>query len=88
LRGDLGAKLEVRQDAPGFRRYALVRGDEVVIVDAVHERVVQATPTKPCIGTVIVDPPAEILANKLTTVVARMEERDLVDILFLERAEG
>jgi hypothetical protein len=27
-----------------------------------------------------------ILANKLTTIVGRAEERDLVDVLFLERA--
>lgn len=33
-----------------------------------------------------IDPPEEILANKLTAVVGRMEERDLVDLLFLEKA--
>lgn len=75
---ELGAQLEVRQDAPGFRRYAITRDG------AVHERVVQRVPHKPHVGTVIVDPPEEILANKLTAVVGRMEERDLVDIL--ERA--
>jgi predicted nucleotidyltransferase component of viral defense system len=84
--GELGAALEVRQDAPGFRRYALTRNDSAVIVDAVYERVVQRVPEKSRVGAVIVDPPEEILANKLTAVVGRMEERDLVDILFLERA--
>lgn len=83
---DLGAQLDVRQDAPGFRRYALTRGDAAVVVDAVLDRVQQRIPTKPRIGAVFVDPPEEILANKLTAVVGRMEERDLVDILFLEKA--
>ena len=83
---DLGAHLEVRQDAPGFRRYALTRADSTVIVDAVYERTAQRVTSKPHFGAVIVDPPEEILANKLTAVVGRMEERDLVDILFLERA--
>jgi len=83
---ELGAKLEVRQDAPGFRRYTLTRGESTVVVDAVHERVAQRVPEKPHVGAVVVDPPEEILANKLTAVVGRMEERDLVDILFLERA--
>jgi hypothetical protein len=37
------------------------------------------------IGSIAVDPVAEILANKLTTILSRSEERDLVDLLFLER---
>lgn len=82
----LGAKLEVRQDAPGFRRYALVRGDEALVVDTVLERVPQLRPQKLRIGTLLVDPPEEILANKLTAIVGRTEERDLVDVLYLERA--
>ena len=83
---DLGAQLDVRQDAPGFRRYALSRAGDTVVVDAVHERTVQRVSEKPREGAIIIDPPEEILANKLTAVVGRMEERDLVDILFLERA--
>ena len=35
---------------------------------------------------VLVDPPAEILANELCTLLSRGEVRDLVDVLFLERA--
>lgn len=83
---DLGARLVVRQDAPGFRRYALTRGDDTVVVDAVHDPTPQRIASKPRVGSIRVDPPEEILANKLTAVVGRMEERDLVDILFLERA--
>ncbi|MBI4700466.1 MAG: nucleotidyl transferase AbiEii/AbiGii toxin family protein [Deltaproteobacteria bacterium] len=82
----LGATLEVRQDAPGFERFALTRGDEAVIVDLVRERARQLFPEKPEHDGVRVDPPEEILANKLTTLVGRMEERDLVDVLYLERA--
>jgi len=35
---------------------------------------------------ILMDAPDEILANKLTALVGRAEERDLVDVLFLERA--
>lgn len=35
---------------------------------------------------VAVDPPEEILANKLCAIVGRLEERDLVDVMALERA--
>lgn len=80
---ELGTRVEVRQDAPGFRRYALTRADSTVIVDAVHERAPQRVVDKPRVGDVVVDPPDEILANKLTAVVGCMEERDLVDLLFL-----
>jgi hypothetical protein len=52
----------------------------------VLDRTVQLRPNKSRFGTLLVDPPEEILANKLTAVAGRMEERDLVDILFLERA--
>jgi predicted nucleotidyltransferase component of viral defense system len=82
----LGASLEVRQDAPGFRRYAVIRGDDALVVDTVLERVAQVSPEKLRIGSVRVDPPEEILANKLTAIVGRMEERDIVDVLFLERS--
>ena len=34
----------------------------------------------------LVDTPEEIFANKLTALVGRMEERDLVDVYFLERS--
>ena len=82
----LGAKIETRQDAPGFRRAILSRGDDAVVVDLVLDRSVQRVSAKPEIDGVRVDPPEEILANKLTTLVGRTEERDLVDVLELERA--
>ncbi len=81
----LGSSLEVRQDAPGFRRYALIRGDDLLVVELVHERVEQCCPDKEERDGVIVDPAREILANKLTTLVGRQEVRDVVDVMFLER---
>ncbi len=82
----LGAQVVVRQDAPGFRRYALSRGDETLVVDLVLERVAQIRPEKLEIDGIRLDPPEEILANKLTTLVGRSEERDVVDVMLLERA--
>jgi predicted nucleotidyltransferase component of viral defense system len=82
----LGAKVEVRQDGPGFRRYAFVRGDVALVVDTVLERVPQLHAQKTRVGSVLVDPAEEILANKLTAIAGRMEERDLVDVFCLERA--
>ena len=83
---ELGASLVVRQHAPGFERYVVTRHVESVVVDLVLERVPQTSGAKRMVGSIAIDPIEEILANKLTTVLSRAEERDLVDLLCLERA--
>jgi predicted nucleotidyltransferase component of viral defense system len=82
----VGASLEVRQDAPGFKRYAMMRPDASLIVDLVLERAPQIFKQKIERDGVIVDPIEEILVNKLTALVGRAEERDLVDLFCLEKA--
>jgi hypothetical protein len=81
----LGARLAVTQDAPGFRRVMVETSDEGVLVDLVREHVYQLHETKWERDGIVLDPPDEILANKLNTLVSRAEERDLVDVMFLER---
>jgi Nucleotidyl transferase AbiEii toxin, Type IV TA system len=83
---ETGARLAIRQDAPGFKRFMLSTAIEGVVVDLVLDRVFQLSATKRNIDGVLVDSPEEIFANKLTALVGRMEERDLVDVYFLERA--
>ena len=68
---ELGAISEEILTTPDFRRRLLRRGGESVIVDLVRERV---------------DPAEEIMANKLCTLLARAEVRDLVDLRALEGA--
>lgn len=81
----LGAVIQALQEAPGFRRVALSRGDDMVVVDLVLE--ITPTAYEPLMQeTVSADAPAEIFANKLTTLLSRAEERDLVDVYFLEKA--
>ncbi len=84
--GAVGAGLEVRQDTPLFKRFVLTRPDAGLVVDLVCDRGPQVVGDKPEHDGVRVDPPEEILANKLTAIVSRAEERDLVDLLHLERA--
>jgi hypothetical protein len=55
-----------------------------VVVDLVRDRVPQARPEKPILESVRVDPPEEIFANKLCTLLSRSEPRDLVDVRGLE----
>lgn len=82
----IGGSIENIQTAPEFRRRLVRRGDESVMVDLVRERAPQGTQPKMQVGRVRIDPPEEILANKLCTLLARAEIRDLVDVLALERA--
>ncbi len=82
----LGASMVTRQEATGFHRYFVSRGDEAVIVDLVLDRVPQLYADKLDCDGIRVDPPAEILVNKLNTIVSRCEIRDLVDLMALEGA--
>jgi hypothetical protein len=82
----VGCELEVRQDAPGFKRLVLTRGDEGLVVDLVKDVSPQLHTDKLDRDNILLDPADEILANKLTALVGRAEERDLVDVMFLERA--
>lgn len=56
------------------------------MIDLVRERVMQMRPEKPMLNGIRVDPPEEILANKLCTLLERAEVRDLVDVRALETA--
>lgn len=82
----VGGSLSVRQESPGFQRFVIERPDVALVVDLVWDRVPSAFPDKLDLGGVRVDPAVEIIVNKLTTLVSRSEERDLVDLMFLERA--
>ena len=82
----VGAEVSIKQDAPGFKRYLITRGDDSVLVDTVWERVKAAYPEKRMEGRIVLDSAEEITVNKLTTLVSRSEPRDIVDLMLLERS--
>lgn len=82
----LGAVLERVQTTPDLRRRILRRDGDAVVVDLVHDRAPQGPLPKQVVGAIRVDPPQEILANKLCALLSRSELRDLVDVFALERA--
>jgi hypothetical protein len=84
LAREMGATVESIQTSPDFRRQILTLGSEAVVIDLVHERVPQVVNNKPLIGIIRIDPPEEILANKLCALLGRAEIRDLVDVRALE----
>jgi predicted nucleotidyltransferase component of viral defense system len=81
---ELGGTLEALQTSPDFRRLLLRRGAESIVIDLVHKYVAQAITEKPVINGIRIDPPQEILANKLCAMLSRSEIRDLVDVRALE----
>ncbi len=83
---EVGATVENVQTATDFRRRLLSRGVESVLVDLVLDRVPQGPEAKMVFGSIRVDPPGEILANKLCALLSRAELRDLIDVMALERA--
>jgi predicted nucleotidyltransferase component of viral defense system len=81
----VGATLQRDTDAPAFKRFVLRRGSESVKIDLVHD-IHQLLPKLVVDGFVRIDPPEEIMANKLCTLLSRSEIRDLVDLRALEAA--
>lgn len=71
---------------PDFRRWVLRALSGSVIIDLVRDRAPQIHPDKPTLDGIRVDPPDEILANKLSALLGRSELRDLVDVRALELA--
>ena len=86
IANELGAQYEALRDAPTFKRVAIDTGADAVVIDLVLDNSARFDPTTDEIDGVIVDSAREILANKLTTLVGRQEERDLVDVFFLEQS--
>lgn len=81
---EIGAGVEAVQTAPDFRRRVVRRGTDLVVVDLVRDRAPQLVDPKPVWDGIPVDPPEEILANKLSALLGRAEIRDLVDVRALE----
>jgi len=81
----IGANLELRRDAPTFRRYQIIRGDDREIVDIVLDIGSQIDLDTPWIDDVRVDTLHEIVVNKITTLISRCELKDIVDLCFLEK---
>jgi hypothetical protein len=67
---DLKATVHQTQTTADFRRRIIRRGEEAVVVDLVRDRAAQGPDAKVNFGAVRVDPPEEILANKLCFVLA------------------
>ena len=85
IAAELALELKPMRRSPDFRRFLLSGAVESVVVDLVRDVAPQLF-EKVVIGGIVVDPPEEILANKLCALLSRTEPRDLVDVARLEEA--
>jgi hypothetical protein len=83
---DIGADLEAITEAPFFYRFKLLRGAEKEVLDFVAEKVRQIDEEKENMGGIAVDTLREIAANKLCALLGRGEQKDVVDLYFLQQA--
>jgi hypothetical protein len=83
---DAGGSILVIQDAGAFWRARITLGGLVTECDLVHESVPDIEDPPPPIEGIVVESLTDLRAAKLTCLLSRSEPRDLVDVLFLERA--
>lgn len=81
-----GMPVVLLRDAGSFVRARLQVSTGAIDVDVVFEAVPDLEPVPPPIDGVLVESLLDLRVNKLTCLLSRSEPRDLVDLLFLDRA--
>jgi hypothetical protein len=83
---ETGVPIRVVRDAATFVRAVTELPDRSFDIDLVYEAVPDLEPPPPPVEGIIIESLADLRASKLTCILSRSEPRDLVDLLFLERA--
>jgi len=81
-----GTPVKILRDAGGFVHARLDLPTGPLELDVIHEPVQDLEPPPPAVEGVVVESLVDLRVNKLTCIVSRSEPRDLVDLLFLDRA--
>jgi Nucleotidyl transferase AbiEii toxin, Type IV TA system len=85
----IGAQVRVavrlQRDSGTFVRAELDLGERSMAADLVYEAVPDIEQPPPPIESIVVESLADLRASKITCLLSRVEPRDLVDLLFLER---
>ena len=83
---EVGARIEVVQDSGSFVRATVHGFASALALDLVHEPAEDLEPVAGPIEGVMVASSLDLRASKITCLLNRSEPRDLVDLLFVERA--
>jgi hypothetical protein len=76
----------ILRDAGTFARVEVGHGTASIEVDIVHDAVADLEAPATSIEGITIESLADLRANKLTCILSRSEPRDLVDLMFLDRA--
>ncbi len=80
------ADIRIVRDAGSFVRATVRVAGNPLELDLVHEALPDLEPPPSPVEGVVVESFADLRASKLTCLLSRSEPRDLVDLLFLDRA--
>jgi Nucleotidyl transferase AbiEii toxin, Type IV TA system len=83
---ETGFPVAILRDAGSLVRARVTLPPGPFEVDIVDDPVLDVEPPPPPVDGITVDSLADLRANKLTCILSRSEPRDLVDLLFLDRA--
>jgi len=83
---EVTSRVELRRDAGTHVRGELMLPDRTMELDVVFEPVTDIDPSARQVEGLIIESLADLRASKLTCLLSRSEPRDLVDVMFLERA--
>ena len=83
---ETGTPIVLIRDSGSFVRARATPGGRPVELDLVHEPVPDIEPPPAPIDGVVVESLADLRAAKITCILSRSEPRDLVDLMFLDRA--
>lgn len=86
IAANLGVPISILRDGGAFVRARATLAEGPLELDIIHEAVpdIEAAPLP--VEGIIVESLADLRANKLTCILSRSEPRDLVDLMFLDRA--
>ncbi len=83
---ELGVRIDLVRDAGSYVRATATLASGALEVDLVHEALPDLEPPPPPVEGITSDSFVDLRAAKITCLLSRAEPRDLVDVLFIERA--
>ena len=86
LAAEAGATLSILRDVGHLVRARLETVESRAEFDVVHEPVADLESPPAPLESIVVESLTDLRVNKLTCILSRSEPRDLVDLLFLDRA--